>query len=477
MSYRGSGSRWEASLRPEDLDHGLDFGLQIRYARQAKGLSGYYLSELLDVSPQAYFGYEHGLPPAKRIADRIIPLLGQFLGLDEDCLRWTWEQAQVSRASWGPTPQRRERQRERREQAMAQTEARRVQVEELWAARQRERQGWADDYRRLLHPLDGGHIKRLAAGWKVSRKGASSRVWGLFAYGFLASEERFVQREVCKKGLHPLTGDNVIGPQRACRTCRLANDRAYARSLRGRVLEKGDERHGTRTGAVGYRCPCSRCALWRRQERVRRRQVHPRPHHRLRRSRVRARRTTAWSMDGPVTAFGETRTARGWALDPRCPDVSPSTIIGRLRAGWTPEEAVTTRSRQRRGSSYRKLTDYTVTKIRRQAAEGAVLDDLARQYAVSLAYISSIVANKARHDPDYIPPPSRAPGPKSSPIPSEKVAEIYNTAVRFGEFPVKAVAEALGMSRKSAEKRVQRARRKGLLILSGAEAATGLRSS
>jgi len=57
------------------------------------------------------------------------------------------------------------------------------------------------------------------------------------------------------------------------------------------------------------------------------------------------------------------------------------------------------------------------------------------------------------------------------------VAEIYNTAVRFGEFPVKAVAEALGMSRKSAEKRVQRARRKGLLILSGAEAATGLRSS
>lgn len=47
-----------------------------------------------------------------------------------------------------------------------------------------------------------------------------------------------------------------------------------------------------------------------------------------------------------VTAFGEKKPIIEWANDPRCP-VSPSTLVGRLRAGWDAERAITEPVQQR----------------------------------------------------------------------------------------------------------------------------------
>lgn len=41
-----------------------------------------------------------------------------------------------------------------------------------------------------------------------------------------------------------------------------------------------------------------------------------------------------------VTAFGETKAVRSWLLDSRCSVKSMTTIVYRIGAGWTPEEAI-----------------------------------------------------------------------------------------------------------------------------------------
>lgn len=42
-----------------------------------------------------------------------------------------------------------------------------------------------------------------------------------------------------------------------------------------------------------------------------------------------------------ITAFGETKGPTAWSRDPRC-QVNLRALLNRLRAGWDPEEAITT---------------------------------------------------------------------------------------------------------------------------------------
>lgn len=39
--------------------------------------------------------------------------------------------------------------------------------------------------------------------------------------------------------------------------------------------------------------------------------------------------------------WGETKTAKEWVKDPRCPHESPREIVRRVRNGWEPERAIT----------------------------------------------------------------------------------------------------------------------------------------
>ena len=50
---------------------------------------------------------------------------------------------------------------------------------------------------------------------------------------------------------------------------------------------------------------------------------------------ARNKRSTRW-----ITVFGETKSMLDWSEDSRCP-VAYETLESRLRAGWTPEEALT----------------------------------------------------------------------------------------------------------------------------------------
>jgi len=51
-----------------------------------------------------------------------------------------------------------------------------------------------------------------------------------------------------------------------------------------------------------------------------------------------------------ITAFGETKSITEWVQDPRCPDVSLSTIWWRINHNWPAERAITTPARARPNS-------------------------------------------------------------------------------------------------------------------------------
>jgi transcriptional regulator with XRE-family HTH domain len=423
------GAPFEKTLKPEDLDHAVDFGLQIRFARRVKKISAQHLAELIGVTLPAIYQWERGLQPHRRTTGRVIPLLARYLDLDESALWWTWRTTQV------PHQNRKRRAAERKTTAMA-LKAQRAQ--ERQAAYEERRQRWANDYREHARLRDGRATERLAQVWGISPKAVGTRVAVLFSLDYLDPSERYSGREVCSKG-HPMTGGNIIEKKgmRRCRACFNRRKREY--EARRRRRQNPDRiQHGTKAAYRLDHCRCEVCLAWRQADRKRlRTNRSPRP------------------VGKQITAFGETKNISAWARDPHCV-VTPGAFCQRLRAGWDLEEALVTPKGGNK-SNIGKLTPEDVRAIRRVRAEtGMSFKKLGQMFKVSEATAYFTVYRKiwSEIDPDE-------PTPVAQPYPSDdEVLDVYFSA---DDAPVRAVAQKLGITYHTAQRRISRMRKRGLI--------------